>query len=213
MLGRILIKSRHYGDGLYEKAAGILGIHYQDAAKFRRMAELFEIKERSLNLTFGHHYEVASVKRVVEAANRARSEAMQGVPYAAKGEERKPEKDIQQSVGGHTAPATKAKAAASKTNAGAVEKLFEAKVKPRTIEQRARRQVDATNVASDTTPQDDEESEENRREQDGTFRKGVSGNPAGRPPKYACCPFPEAEKPIQTLEVSCSLKSNPRTAC
>lgn len=53
---------QHYGDGLYEKAELLLGYHYQDLAKFKRMAELFEIKERSLNVSFGHHYEVASIK-------------------------------------------------------------------------------------------------------------------------------------------------------
>ena len=62
----------------------------------------------------------AEQRRIKEEANRKRSEAMQGVPYAPKGKERKPEKVVQQSVGAHTPPATKAKAAASKTNPGAV---------------------------------------------------------------------------------------------
>lgn len=38
-----------------------------------------------------------------------------------------------------------------------LEKLFEAKVAPRTVEQRARRAENATNVASDPTPEDDSE--------------------------------------------------------
>lgn len=60
---------RHYGDRLYERAESVLGYHYQDLAKFKRIADLFGIKERSLNLTFGHHYEVASVKKIKANGN------------------------------------------------------------------------------------------------------------------------------------------------
>ncbi len=70
-----------------------------------------------------------------------------------------------------------------------VEKLFEAKISPRTIEQKARRRAEnATSVASDSTPENDSENKENRREQDGTWKEGVSGNPTGRPPKFIVTP-------------------------
>ncbi|MBA7537736.1 hypothetical protein ES705_30005 [subsurface metagenome] len=54
---------RHYGDGLYKRAEEILGYKYQTLAKAKRLAELFEIKRRRLNLSFDHHYEVASLKK------------------------------------------------------------------------------------------------------------------------------------------------------
>ena len=68
-----------------------------------------------------------------------------------------------------------------------IQKLFEVDIKARTLAQRARRTLEsqnATNIVSEAPPPNDSESEENRREQDGTFAKGVSGNPAGRPPKF-----------------------------
>jgi len=55
---------KHYGDGLYEEAEGILGYEYQTLARAKRMSELFEIKCRHLNLSFEHHVQVASVKTI-----------------------------------------------------------------------------------------------------------------------------------------------------
>lgn len=55
---------RHYGDGLYREAEKILEYHYQNLAQFKRMAELFEIKCRHLNISYAHHYEVASLKTI-----------------------------------------------------------------------------------------------------------------------------------------------------
>jgi hypothetical protein len=49
----------HYGDGVYKEAGRLLGYHYQDLAKFKRIAELFQIKERSLNISYNHHVQVA----------------------------------------------------------------------------------------------------------------------------------------------------------
>lgn len=57
---------RHYGDGIYKEAERILGYHYQDISKFKRIAELFEIKERSLISSFEHHVVVASIKKIKE---------------------------------------------------------------------------------------------------------------------------------------------------
>ena len=54
---------RHYGDGLYQEAEKVLGITYNDLARFKRMSESFEICKRLHNLTWGHHYEVASIKK------------------------------------------------------------------------------------------------------------------------------------------------------
>jgi len=66
----------------------------------------------------------AERERIAEEANRKRSEAMRGVPYAPKGEERKLEKVVGQSVllpsPPKSEPGKQAKAAASQTNAGAV---------------------------------------------------------------------------------------------
>ena len=65
-------------------------------------------------------------------------------------------------------------------------KYFEAKVEPETIAKRAERMA-ATNVATDTTPQDDKESEENKEiskglTADGKPRQRAKG--AGRKPKH-----------------------------
>jgi transcriptional regulator with XRE-family HTH domain len=67
-----------------------------------------------------------------------------------------------------------------------LEKLFEVKIPHDTLERRAQRAKDkiGTNVPIHPTPSNDSEIQENRREQDGTFAKGFSGNPEGRPGKY-----------------------------
>jgi len=57
---------RHYGDGLYKQAENLLGIGYNELARFKRIAEQFEIRQRCLNLSYAHHYEVASLKRIEE---------------------------------------------------------------------------------------------------------------------------------------------------
>ena len=56
---------RHYGDGLYREAAGILDADEHYLTKFKRLSAFFEIGKRFPNLTWGHHYEVASIKKVV----------------------------------------------------------------------------------------------------------------------------------------------------
>jgi len=57
---------RHYGDGLYREAERVLGIGYNELARFKRLSEVFEIRQRCLSLSFGHHYEVASLKQIKE---------------------------------------------------------------------------------------------------------------------------------------------------
>ena len=67
----------------------------------------------------------AEQKRIRDAANKARSESATGVPYAPKGGQRKPDKVVPQVVG-TPSPKNKtneAKATASKTNRGAVERM------------------------------------------------------------------------------------------
>ena len=66
-----------------------------------------------------------------------------------------------------------------------VEKTFGRVIKPKTVAKRMEREISDI-VANDVTPEDSGEIEENRRKQDGTFTKGYSGNPAGRPPKFRC---------------------------
>jgi hypothetical protein len=74
-----------------------------------------------------------------------------------------------------------------------IEKLFDAKVKPRTIEQRARRiETSATNVASESTQGNDSRIEEKQDKQEivrddkGRFVEGTPMAPGpGRPPKFS----------------------------
>lgn len=72
-----------------------------------------------------------------------------------------------------------------------VQKLFEAQIPARTIEQKARR-IDATNVANSPTAQDDSGIEEKQTNQTVTFQsvdnKHVPG--PGRPPKFIVKPEP-----------------------
>lgn len=67
-----------------------------------------------------------------------------------------------------------------------IERIFHTTIPTRTLEQRARRikKQDATNVAPTTTTENYSGIQESRREPDGTFKKGVSGNPTGRRGKY-----------------------------
>lgn len=67
-----------------------------------------------------------------------------------------------------------------------LEKLFEAKVSPRTLTKRAERL--ATNVANDSTPEEDTETEENQEIKWGGTRQG-----AGRPPKFRVVQEPNRE--------------------
>ena len=66
-----------------------------------------------------------------------------------------------------------------------IEKLFQAKVRPETIEERARRQRIATNVANGSTPENQTEIEEN---QEIKFEHGGTREGAGRPPKFSVSP-------------------------
>lgn len=53
---------RHYGDGLYKRAAEITGLAEGTLRDFVWMAGAFELSSRKDNLSFKHHKEVASIK-------------------------------------------------------------------------------------------------------------------------------------------------------
>ena len=57
---------KHYGDGVYKEAEKILGQGYQYLAQQKNLAELFKIIDRSINLSWRHHYEVVSIKKIKE---------------------------------------------------------------------------------------------------------------------------------------------------
>jgi len=57
---------RHYADNVYKEAGEILGYQYQTLAKAKRLAELFEINCRQLNLSYEHHVEVSSLKKTAK---------------------------------------------------------------------------------------------------------------------------------------------------
>lgn len=57
---------RHYGDKLYERAAALLGCDENTLRQYKSMAERFELLVRTNNLSWRHHYEVASIKTVDE---------------------------------------------------------------------------------------------------------------------------------------------------
>ena len=57
---------KHYGDGLYKEAEKILKVDQSQLMKIKSISERFEILLRSKNLSWNHHYEVASIKKIEE---------------------------------------------------------------------------------------------------------------------------------------------------
>lgn len=55
---------RHYGDGLYKRAAEITGLNDGTLRKFASLSSQFELFRRRHNLTWAHHTEVASIKMI-----------------------------------------------------------------------------------------------------------------------------------------------------
>jgi hypothetical protein len=53
---------RHYGDGLYKEAERITGIDKSRLMTLKSISDRFEILLRNKNLTWNHHYEVASIE-------------------------------------------------------------------------------------------------------------------------------------------------------
>jgi len=57
---------RHYGDGLYKRAAEITGLSYETLKQYKWLSEEFELCNRLHVLTWKHHREVASIKLIAE---------------------------------------------------------------------------------------------------------------------------------------------------
>lgn len=55
---------RHYGDGLYERAAEILELEQSTLRAYKSQSEIIPIAVRNSNLTHAHHKEVASLKKI-----------------------------------------------------------------------------------------------------------------------------------------------------
>jgi len=60
---------RHYGDGLYKRAAEITGLGSQALENYAWLARLFEISTRVETLGWTHHREVASIKQIAAKKN------------------------------------------------------------------------------------------------------------------------------------------------
>ena len=60
---------RHYGDGLYKKAAPILGVSEGALRNCKSMSEQFELSRRRDGLTWAHHSEAASIKKLIRNAD------------------------------------------------------------------------------------------------------------------------------------------------
>ncbi|GAI72168.1 unnamed protein product, partial [marine sediment metagenome] len=54
---------KHYGDGLYERAAEILGYEQKTLREFKSLSDRFELSVRTDKVLWRHHYEVASLKK------------------------------------------------------------------------------------------------------------------------------------------------------
>jgi hypothetical protein len=59
----LVIGKKHYGDRLYQEAARILGYDENKLRQYKSLSDRFELLLRSNNLTWNHHYEVASIKK------------------------------------------------------------------------------------------------------------------------------------------------------
>jgi N6-adenosine-specific RNA methylase IME4 len=57
---------RHHGDGLYEKAAAILGVDESSLRVYHSISGRFQLLLRNNNLTWNHHKEVASIKKLAK---------------------------------------------------------------------------------------------------------------------------------------------------
>jgi N6-adenosine-specific RNA methylase IME4 len=59
----------HYGDGLYKQAAEITGQSEGTLRQYASLSSQFELLARTNNLSYRHHYEVASIKTIVEGTD------------------------------------------------------------------------------------------------------------------------------------------------
>lgn len=64
-IGDALVEGkRHYGDGVYREAENVLDIPHRTLENLKQISDKFEITRRHVNLTWSHHYEVASLKQI-----------------------------------------------------------------------------------------------------------------------------------------------------
>lgn len=57
---------RHYGDEVYKEAERILGIGYQQLSNLKNLSEMIKIILRNINLSWSHHWEIISLKKIKE---------------------------------------------------------------------------------------------------------------------------------------------------
>lgn len=57
---------KHYGDGLYQKAGKILGLTESMLQSYKSVTDKFEFCKRLQNLSWNHHYQVISIKKIKE---------------------------------------------------------------------------------------------------------------------------------------------------
>lgn len=57
---------KHYGDGLYEKASNILGLEIKYLQNIKQVADKYEFTHRCVNLSYAHHFELISIKKIIE---------------------------------------------------------------------------------------------------------------------------------------------------
>jgi hypothetical protein len=98
----------HYGDRLYERAAGILHVEESTLRNYKYMAEVLQLSLRNDKLGWHHHYEVASLKQIRERPDGKLTDAYAPLRQAAR--ERQGEG---QKAGGHTAGRGRPKADSS----------------------------------------------------------------------------------------------------
>ena len=60
---------RHYGDKLYKESANILGLEEQTLRRYKSMANTFSLLIRINNLSWQHHLEVSSIKKIKTLKN------------------------------------------------------------------------------------------------------------------------------------------------
>ena len=64
--GMLIDGKRHYGDGLYKRAAEITGLAQNTLEIYKHVANQFEFLNRFKELTWKHHREAASIKQIAE---------------------------------------------------------------------------------------------------------------------------------------------------
>jgi hypothetical protein len=70
----------HYGDGLYEKAAEVVGVDKPQLMNLKSISDKFQISQRCENLSWCHHRELASLK-TLEKKNASKEEKNSPVSY------------------------------------------------------------------------------------------------------------------------------------